>query len=187
MGCTSCFQVKSRREKTSIEDKKFNSSQIQNFDNLTDAANSQFKTPLHGEKKIPNNKVENDKDCDKTSIGESQNKIIMNNAEQTNKKNTNEKKKNIYDSRYKKEEKFKENNIQINQLNNAYEIQKLLNDENELVQSNNGTLVIGSKTNIFGINKYKYYYSKSNNYINNFKGKNSTNQNANEGLHVINE
>ena len=149
----------------------------------------QLKNPFPSDTKYAIN-VENDKEninADKTSIGESQNPNIINNVQQTNIADKDGKKKNIYDSNEKREEDCIGNkkNIESVKFNNAYEIQNQINSE--LVQSSNGTLVIGSKTNIFGINKNKNYFYKSNNYINNFKGKNSINQNENEDLFIINE
>ena len=159
MGCVPCYQVEGKRVRTQSEDNKTSNPQNQNFNDLTDAAN----------------------------IGESQNPNIINNVQQANIADKGGKKKNIYDSNEKREEDCigNEKNIESVKFNNAYEIQNQINSE--LVQSSNGTLVIGSKTNIFGINKNKNYYYKSNNYINNFKGKNSINQNENEDLFIINE
>ena len=159
MGCVPCYQVEGKRVRTQSEDNKTSNPQNQNFNDLTDAAN----------------------------IGESQNPNIINNVQQANIADKDDKKENIYDSNEKREEDCIGNkkNIESVKFNNAYEIQNQINSE--LVQSINGTLVIGSKTNIFGINKNKNYYYKSNNYINNFKGKNSINQNENEDLFIINE
>ena len=162
MGCVPCHQVTERKKTTSSEDNKTKNPQNPNFNDLTDAASTQLKNPFHDDKKYAIINVENDNEninADKTSVGESHNQNIINNVQQTN--------------------------IADNKFNNAYEIQNQINSE--LVQSSNGTLVIGSKTNIFGINKNKNYYYKSNNYINNFKGKNSINQNENEDLFIINE
>ena len=190
MGCVPCYQVKGKRVRTQSEDNKTNNPQNPNFNDLTDAASIQLKNPFPSDTKYANNNVENDKvniNADKTSIGESQNPNIINNVQQTNIADKDGKKENIYDSNEKREEDCigNEKNIESVKFNNAYEIQNQINSE--LVQSINGTLVIGSKTNIFGINKNKNYYYKSNNYINNFKGKNSINQNENEDLFIINE
>ena len=186
MGCVPCFQVEGKRVRTQSEDNKTNNPQNQNINDLTDAANIQLKNPFPSDTKYAIINVENDNEninADKTSIGESQNQNIINNVQQANIADKGGKKKNIYDSNEKREEDCK--NIESVKFNNAYEIQNQINSE--LVQSINGTLVIGSKTNIFGINKNKNYYYKSNNYINNFKGKNSINQNENEDLFIINE
>ena len=186
MGCVPCNQVKGKRVRTQSEDNNSNNPQNQNFNDLTDAANTQLKNPFHDDKKYAIINVENENEninADKTSIGESHNQNIINNVQQTNIADKDDKKENIYDSNEKREEDCK--NIESVKFNNAYEIQNQINSE--LVQSSNGTLVIGSKTNIFGINKNKNYYYKSNNYINNFKGKNSINQNENEDLFIINE
>ena len=193
MGCVPCYQVEGRRERIQSEDNKTNNPQNQIFNDLTDAANIQLKNPFPSDTKYANNNVENDKEninADKTSIGESQNPNIINNVQQTNIADKDGKKKNIYDSNENRENREEDcignkKNIESVKFNNAYEIQNQINSE--LVQSSNGTLVIGSKTNIFGINKNKNYYYKSNNYINNFKGKNSINQNENEDLFIINE
>ena len=190
MGCVPCHQVTERKKPTSSEDNKTNNPQNPNFNDLTDAASIQLKNPFHDDKKYANNNVENDNEninADKTSVGESHNQNIINNVQQANIADKDDKKENIYDSNEKREEDCigNEKNIESVKFNNAYEIQNQINSE--LVQSSNGTLVIGSKTNIFGINKNKNYYYKSNNYINNFKGKNSINQNENEDLFIINE
>ena len=190
MGCVPCNQVEGKRVRTQSEDNKTKNPQNPNFNDLTDAASTQLKNPFHDDKKYANNNVENDNEninADKTSVGESHNQNIINNVQQTNIADKGGKKKNIYDSNEKREEDCIGNkkNIESVKFNNAYEIQNQINSE--LVQSSNGTLVIGSKTNIFGINKNKNYYYKSNNYINNFKGKNSINQNENEDLFIINE
>ena len=190
MGCVPCYQVTERKKPTSSEDNKTNNPQNQNINDLTDAANIQLRNPFHDDKKYDINNGENDNEninADKTSVGESHNQNIINNVQQTNIADKDGKKKNIYDSNEKREEDCIGNkkNIESVKFNNAYEIQNQINSE--LVQSSNGTLVIGSKTNIFGINKNKNYYYKSNTYINNFKGKNSINQNENEDLFIINE
>ena len=190
MGCVPCNQVKGKRVRTQSEDNNTNNPQNPNFNDLTDAASTQLKNPFHDDKKYAIINVENENEninADKTSIGESHNQNIINNVQQTNIADKDGKKKNIYDSNEKREEDCIGNkkNIESVKFNNAYEIQNQINSE--LVQSINGTLVIGSKTNIFGINKNKNYYYKSNNYINNFKGKNSINQNENEDLFIINE
>ena len=192
MGCVPCHQVTERKKPTSSEDNKTKNPQNQNFNDLTDAAIIQLKNPFPSDTKYANKiiNVESDNEninADKTSIGESQNQNIINNVQQANIADKDDKKENIYDSNEKREEDCIGNkkNIESVKFNNAYEIQNQINSE--LVQSINGTLVIGSKTNIFGINKNKNYYYKSNNYINNFKGKNSINQNENEDLFIINE
>ena len=186
MGCVPCYQVEGKRVRTQSEDNKTSNPQNPNFNDLTDAASNQLKNPFPSDTKYANNNGENDNEninADKTSVGESHNQNIINNVQQTNIADKDDKKENIYDSNEKREEDCK--NIESVKFNNAYEIQNQINSE--LVQSSNGTLVIGSKTNIFGINKNKNYYYKSNNYINNFKGKNSINQNENEDLFIINE
>ena len=186
MGCVPCYQVEGKRVRTQSEDNKTSNPQNPNFNDLTDAASNQLKNPFPSDTKYANNNGENDNEninADKTSVGESHNQNIINNVQQTNIADKDDKKENIYDSNEKREEDCK--NIESVKFNNAYEIQNQINSE--LVQSINGTLVIGSKTNIFGINKNKNYYYKSNNYINNFKGKNSINQNENEDLFIINE
>ena len=190
MGCVPCYQVEGKRVRTQSEDNNTNNPQNPNFNDLTDAASNQLKNPFHDDKKYAIINVENENEninADKTSIGESHNQNIINNVQQTNIADKDGKKKNIYDSNEKREKDCIGNkkNIESVKFNNAYEIQNQINSE--LVQSSNGTLVIGSKTNIFGINKNKNYYYKSNNYINNFKGKNSINQNENEDLFIINE
>ena len=192
MGCVPCHQVTERKKPTSSEDNKTKNPQNQNFNDLTDAAINPLKNPFPSDTKYANKiiNVESDNEninADKTSIGESQNQNIINNVQQANIADKDDKKENIYDSNEKREEDCIGNkkNIESVKFNNAYEIQNQINSE--LVQSSNGTLVIGSKTNIFGINKNKNYYYKSNNYINNFKGKNSINQNENEDLFIINE
>ena len=189
MGCVPCYQVEGKRVRTQSEDNNTNNPQNPNFNDLTDAASNQLKNPFPSDTKYAIN-VENENEninADKTSIGESHNQNIINNVQQANIADKGGKKKNIYDSNEKREEDCvgNEKNIESVKLNNAYEIQNQINSE--LVQSSNGTLVIGSKTNIFGINKNKNYYYKNNNYINNFKGKNSINQNENEDLFIINE
>ena len=186
MGCVPCYQVEGKRVRTQSEDNKTSNPQNPNFNDLTDAASNQLKNPFPSDTKYANNNGENDNEninADKTSVGESHNQNIINNVQQTNIADKDDKKENIYDSNEKREEDCK--NIESVKFNNAYEIQNQINSE--LVQSINGTLVIGSKTNIFGINKNKNYYYKNNNYINNFKGKNSINQNENEDLFIINE
>jgi hypothetical protein len=190
MGCVPCNQVTERKKPTPSEDNKTNNPQNPNFNDLTDAASTQLKNPFHDDKKYAIINVENDNEninADKTSVGESHNQNIINNVQQANIADKGGKNKNIYDSNENREEDCIGNkkNIESVKFNNAYEIQNQINSE--LVQSSNGTLVIGSKTNIFGINKNKNYYYKSNNYINNFKGKNSINQNENEDLFIINE
>ena len=193
MGCVPCHQVTERKKTTSSEDNKTKNPQNPNFNDLTDAASNQLKNPFHDDKKYAIINVENDNEninADKTSVGESHNQNIINNVQQTNIADKDGKKKNIYDSNENRENREEDcignkKNIESVKFNNAYEIQNQINSE--LVQSSNGTLVIGSKTNIFGINKNKNYYYKSNNYINNFKGKNSINQNENEDLFIINE
>ena len=185
MGCGPCYQVTTRKGNIPNEDNKSNNPQIQDFNDLTDAANinvKNFETPFHSDKKSIINNLENvnEKNInnDITNIGESQNPNIITDLPQANKDNT-ETMKNIYDS----------NNIQLNKFNNPNEIMNYLNkkDVSELVQSNNAYFNICSKTNIFDINKSKNYNNKTKNYINNFKGKNSTNPNANEEFYVINE
>ena len=193
MGCVPCHQVTERKKTTSSEDNKTKNPQNPNFNDLTDAASNQLKNPFHDDKKYAIINVENDNEninAEKTSVGESHNQNIINNVQQTNIADKDGKKKNIYDSNENRENREEDcignkKNIESVKFNNAYEIQNQINSE--LVQSSNGTLVIGSKTNIFGINKNKNYYYKSNNYINNFKGKNSINQNENEDLFIINE
>ena len=194
MGCVPCHQVTERKKTTSSEDNKTKNPQTQIFNDLTDAASTQLKNPFPSDTKYANNNVENENEninADKTSIGDSHNQNIINNVQQTNIADKDGKKKNIYDSNEKREEDCIGNkkNIESVKFGGANEIQNHFNykSESELVQSSNGTLVIGSKTNIFGINKNKNYYYKSNNYINNFKGKNSINQNENEDLFIINE
>ena len=182
MGCVPCYQVEGKRVRTQSEDNNTNNPQNPNFNDLTDAASTQLKNPFHDDKKYAIINVENDKEninADKTSIGESHNQNIINNVQQTNIADKGGKKKNIYDSNEKREEDCigNQKNIESVKFNNAYEIQNQINSE--LVQSSNGTIVIGSKTNIFGINKNKNYYYKSNNYI--------INQNENEDLFIINE
>ena len=193
MGCVPCYQVEGKRVRTQSEDNKTNNPQNPNFNDLTDAASNQLKNPFPSDTKYAIINVENENEninAEKTSVGESHNQNIINNVQQTNIADKDGKKKNIYDSNENRENREEDcignkKNIESVKFNNAYEIQNQINSE--LVQSSNGTLVIGSKTNIFGINKNKNYYYKSNNYINNFKGKNSINQNENEDLFIINE
>ena len=194
MGCVPCHQVTERKKTTSSEDNKTKNPQTQIFNDLTDAASTQLKNPFPSDTKYAIINLENDNEninADKTSVGESHNQNIINNVQQTNIADKDGKKKNIYDSNEKRKEDCIGNikNIESVKFSGANEIQNHFNykSESELVQSSNGTLVIGSKTNIFGINKNKNYYYKNNNYINNFKGKNSINQNENEDLFIINE
>jgi len=194
MGCGPCFQVKANIRNTPSEDNKSNNSQIQDINDLTDAANNKvknFETPLHSDKKnIINcleNVNENNINNNLTNIGESQNPNIINHLPHSN-----ENMKNIYDSNNKKEENEQKNInwIQPGKLfNNPNEIINYLNkkDASELIQSNNGYFNIGSKTNIFDINKSKNYNIKTNNNINNFKEKNYANPNKKSGIYVINE
>ena len=92
------------------------------------------------------------------------------------------------DANDKKEENGTENKNRIEplKLNNPSDIQGLLNNKDELVQSTSGTLIINSKTNIFVKNKSIYSYNQNNN-INNFQGKISSNQYADSILPQINE
>ena len=184
MGCVPCYQVEGKRVRTQSEDNKTNNPQNPNFNDLTDAASIQLKNPFPSDTKYANKiiNVESDNEninADKTSVGESHNQNIINNVQQANIADKDDKKENIYDSNEGGEGDCIGNkkNIESVKFNNAYEIQNQINSE--LVQSSNGTLVIGSKTNIFGINKNKNYYYKSNNYI--------INQNENEDLFIINE
>ena len=194
MGCGPCFQVKTKIGNTRSIYNKSDNSQIQDINGLTDAANinvKNFETPLHNDKKNIINSLENVNENninnDLTNIGESQNPNIINHLPHSN-----ENMKNIYDSNNKKEENEQKNInwIQPGKLfNNPNEIINYLNkkDASELIQSNNGYFNIGSKTNIFDINKSKNYNIKTNNNINNFKEKNYANPNKKSGIYVINE
>ena len=164
-----------------------------NNDNLTNIENIdilQTQTPLPNGKKDNNNNERNDDTNligDKTDIGESHTQDIINNEQPANRNNTGNI-QNGDDANDKKEENGTENKNRIEplKLNNARDIQGLLNNKDELVQSTSGTLIINSKTNIFVKNKSIYSYNQNNN-INNFQGKISSNQYADSILPQINE
>jgi hypothetical protein len=164
-----------------------------NNDNLTNIENIdifQTQTPLDSGKKNNINKEEKDDTNligDKTDIGESHNQDIINNEQPANRIDTGNI-QNGDDANDKKEENGTENKNRIEplKLNNPSDIQGLLNNKDELVQSTSGTLIINSKTNIFVKNKSIYSYNQNNN-INNFQGKISSNQYADSILPQINE
>ena len=196
MGIKVCYcDENSSKNNSKIKANKPKQNQITNNDNLTNIENidvSQTQTPSHSGKKDNNNKEGHDNtnlNGDKTDLGESHTKIIINNEQPAN-SNDNDNIKKREDTNNRKEENGTENKnrIEPSKFNNLRDIQGLFNNNsnNELVQSTSGTLFINSKTNIFEKNKSLYYYSKNNN-INNFQGKISSNQYADGYLPQINE
>ena len=192
MGIKICY-CNGKDRKSNLTNQVNQSDQNQNInnDNLTNIENIDiFQTQTPSGKKNNNNKEENDDTNligDKTDIGESHTQDIINNEQPANRIDTGNI-QNGDDANNKKEENGTENKNRIEplKLNNPSDIQGLLNNKDELVQSTSGTLIINSKTNIFVKNKSIYSYNQNNN-INNFQGKISSNQYADSILPQINE
>ena len=192
MGNKICYcNGKKRETNLTNQVNQSDQNQITNNDNLTNIENIDIlQTQTHSGKKNNINKEEKDDTNligDKTDIGESHNQDIINNEQPANRIDTGNI-QNGDDANDKKEENGTENKNRIEplKLNNARDIQGLLNNKDELVQSTSGTLIINSKTNIFVKNKSIYSYNQNNN-INNFQGKISSNQYADSILPQINE
>ena len=193
MGNKICYcNEKDRKTNLTNQVNRSDQNQTTNNDNLTNIENIdifQTQTPFSGKKNNINKEENDDTNLigDKTDIGESHNQDIINNEQPANRTDTGNI-QNGDDANDKKEENGTENKNRIEplKLNNARDIQGLLNNKDELVQSTSGTLIINSKTNIFVKNKSIYSYNQNNN-INNFQGKISSNQYADSILPQINE